>query len=355
MIIEQPECNGSHDLNFRFAWMSSVCAMLVVYIHIPMYHAFVGINRVFYDLLRSGLCQIAVPFFFFASGFFLAKHYAEKSWYEDAIRKRCKTILVPYIIFSCLYLLFKYFCAFVHSKVLNSDFLFSVPWMKVFGLNLLDFPQLGLLWYLRTLMTLVLLSCILLRLARSTVFICLLFLVHGIVNPFGGVPPLRTGCLQFLFTFGPLSVIGIFYFCLGAWFRLNPKAKNILCFGTLALILGIAALVVKTILHTYVCDFQAAYIGWMMVPFLIIGFMSLRCFDCAPPKLISRAFPLYLCHFFVVDSLFLVIVACKGQHLLDMMSVFVLIGICIILITFIMIHYLYKHFPHLSSLIFGGR
>lgn len=91
--------NISAERSKNFAVMSFVCAVLIVYLHTGC----AAKNEIALGLLHktiSSLCRIAIPWFFFASGFFLAKHIGEKGWWHNAIRKRIRTLLVPFWIWG---------------------------------------------------------------------------------------------------------------------------------------------------------------------------------------------------------------------------------------------------------------
>ncbi len=114
-------------------------------------------NRNFQDFISSGLCFIAVPLFFMMSGFFFFREVMTLGDFVPLIKKRVKTLLVPYFIVSLLGI-----CFFI--------FLQSVPFAKKYFNNQLDLAPLALLktwllfplpyqlWFLRNLFVLSLLS-----------------------------------------------------------------------------------------------------------------------------------------------------------------------------------------------------
>lgn len=81
------------ELGRKIANASAVCAVLVVCIHVynPLDPPFW-----FVRWLSLGLCQIGVPFFFAVSGFFLVNRADRPGWYSQALRKRVRTLLVPF-------------------------------------------------------------------------------------------------------------------------------------------------------------------------------------------------------------------------------------------------------------------
>ena len=83
----------SEELSCKFKNMAIVCAILVVFIHIPLGRLESGsVLWVFDMLVRWGIAQIAVPFFFVASGYFLAGHIGEDGWWKREILKRIRAL-----------------------------------------------------------------------------------------------------------------------------------------------------------------------------------------------------------------------------------------------------------------------
>lgn len=91
-----------YALSSRFRNMSIMCAFLVVVIHCTSNF---NVSNCFVRMfIYDGVCRIAVPFFFFASGFFLAAHFGENYWWGKEIAKRIRTLFVPYLICVTLYM-----------------------------------------------------------------------------------------------------------------------------------------------------------------------------------------------------------------------------------------------------------
>ena len=95
----------SESLSRHFATMSFVSALLIVYLHTGS-----SVNNEvlgsFLHKLLNNLCRIAIPWFFFASGFFLAGHIGEVGWWLKEVRKRVRTLAVPFWIWSSIICLF---------------------------------------------------------------------------------------------------------------------------------------------------------------------------------------------------------------------------------------------------------
>lgn len=109
--------------------MAFLCACLVV-----CQHASVAkwCDRHIYILTRG-----AVPFFFCVSGFFITAHTGSRHWYRQALGKRVKTLLVPYLFFNVIWALIE----FSHLGTLSwPDLLAAI------GLNPVQWPIVGALW-----------------------------------------------------------------------------------------------------------------------------------------------------------------------------------------------------------------
>ena len=59
--------------------------------------------------MRYVVCPIAVPFFFVASGYFLGvRAWSGCGWGGNAMRKRIKTLLIPYFFWCVCWCMFTY-------------------------------------------------------------------------------------------------------------------------------------------------------------------------------------------------------------------------------------------------------
>lgn len=137
------------------AFAAAVSACLVVPIHISFAPEFGTIDWWFRRLVVDGICRVAVPFFFFSSGFFLAGRMEEAGWYRKALCKRIRTLLIPYLIFNILFCIYSLLLGVIGSQG------GSVTWQTLFvvtGLNPYKWPYHGALWFMRSLMVFVLVS-----------------------------------------------------------------------------------------------------------------------------------------------------------------------------------------------------
>lgn len=160
------------DFSKAITWIRFPLAVLVVYLHSRPEIIGAGANLEnmpilfnLTNLISGNITRIAVPAFFFISGylFFLNmdrwnwKHYAEK------LRRRVHTLVVPFLIWNLLVFAL-YFCiqTFAPSLIHNEHELIKnygiQEYLSAFGFNLYDKPICYQLWFVRDLIVLVLLS-----------------------------------------------------------------------------------------------------------------------------------------------------------------------------------------------------
>ena len=112
----------------------------------------------------DGLCRIAVPWFFIASGYFIAGRFGESGWYGRAVSKRLRTLLVPFALWAVIGVIVK-FCVWYGARMYGYACGFENPFaIGVFGAlsRALGFDlqhvDIGIIWYLRMLFALVVIS-----------------------------------------------------------------------------------------------------------------------------------------------------------------------------------------------------
>jgi len=199
-------------MNHRFANFGFIAAMLVVLLHVAIVHPMV-----------RGFCGIAVPFFFFASGWFLSAHCDENEWWKRALKQRVRTLLIPFLCFNGM--------CWLTMKGWSRGW--SIENMLApFGLSL-RITEYNVLWFLRSLMLLVFVSPVLVAVLRKkwfgAVFLASSFVMLNILTG-------EVWCFVFSFT-------GLFYFSAGMFSRIHNLQHGFLGkFGFLYAVLGVLAM-----------------------------------------------------------------------------------------------------------------
>ena len=142
----------NEQLSNKIRTLSLLATVMVVYRHSLNYLAFFnswsgeGVNGFIQDGFMV-LTQVAVPYFFLVSGFFFFKkdYYAGEE-YKMMLRKKWKTLFIPFVIWNTVGLLCLLVTGQYSQPVSVGDFI----------LRLADSNYYGPLWYVRDLMTLML-------------------------------------------------------------------------------------------------------------------------------------------------------------------------------------------------------
>jgi len=219
--------------NNKLATASILAAAMVVSIHVASMSSPQASELVWWlntCLADFGVARVAVPFFFVCSGFFLARHTHEAGWWKTALRKRAKSLLVPYILWSVIavlphfVLLIAANCVHLRAAGANCDNLTMPQWQSVLGVDIFHEPNLWTLWFLRALMMYVVLSPLIVRWVQKTDIwgLGLLFLGWFLVTFLYRNPRVYGFCDSFF------SIQGLFFFSLGCWISKNTeRAKKI--------------------------------------------------------------------------------------------------------------------------------
>ena len=337
----------------KIANLGLVCALLVVVIHVCQPKEVGSPAWWLYSLTH--IRNMAVPFFFVVAGYLLAGHSDEPGWWKRENLKRLRTLVVPYAIWSLVWLLYWWTCVmrlnvadgrpmFSRTKlVLNATFL---------GLDFFVHPNLPPLWFVRALLVLVLVSPALLWALRKW---CIPVLAVAFLNKFFYWGDGLYGTWAYFVEQG--LGLGYAFFFMGGMairldlvsvprFRFDAAVSGLACAVMWGVQTGIAAGMIPLAANGMVCralDLPSVllmmYFAWCVVP-------STRW----PAVLTSSAFPVYLVHVFALDVF--------GQAFFrvpeTVMQLFArsLFGIgCSIVIVLC----LRKFCPRASGLLFGGR
>lgn len=285
-------------LSAKFANMSIVCAFLVVCMHVGVGFAIGSTGWWVSELTRNGVSRIAVPFFFLASGFFLAGHVCEQGWWWREPWKRVRTLLVPLMIWPLIWMFWGAPFTMIANRLAGRPIGYMVPFM-----NGIWWPGVGVLWFIRFLFILVVLSPVLVWLLRrlGCLWVVFAFGVYWCVltflDPVAPKGPLAWCVYQF-------SLEGLAYFSLGLWLRLGGEGyDDCPCErGWCGWLDGVVAgcsivLIVASVLCLQKWGGGGAYnIKHYHIPFTMLTMWRLMPEVRFPSVLVSAALPVYLMH-----------------------------------------------------------
>ncbi|MGM9803925.1 MAG: acyltransferase family protein [Muribaculaceae bacterium] len=182
--------------------------------HFAIDRAQVPVYAIFEQLLCNQFVRIAVPFFFFVSGYFFFKegNLTLRS-YIAKLKRRAYTLLMPYMTWNMIYVLL-YFVTqcFICSLTSGRNKLVVdyglIDWLNVFWSLKDGMPICYPLWFVRDLMLVVVLSpLVYVLLQKLKVIALVVFALLFLYCPIDSEPA--------------LPLFGMFYFAFGAWFSLR--------------------------------------------------------------------------------------------------------------------------------------
>ncbi|MBQ5984357.1 MAG: acyltransferase family protein [Lachnospiraceae bacterium] len=173
-------------------WLRFFCVVLVVFVH-AFGKPLQGLERVvwqngFYDTVRisvsEGICVVAVPIFFFISGFLFFRGLEEwnTSVWIGKLKKRVRTLLVPYLIWNILSILVQFLsenrAALLWGAFpdIGAWFQGIGGWRVFWGTGSLGLPHNAPLWFIRNLMLLAIFAPLIFLLVRKSGVVGLLAL-----------------------------------------------------------------------------------------------------------------------------------------------------------------------------------
>ena len=175
----------------KIARLSIVCAILVVYLHSYSKELSASMSGALtwwvQDFVSQGISRVAVPFFFVVSGLLLFKDFPEEGmsvryWWLGKLRKRLKTLCVPYFAWSLLGLCSTYIMTrFASTQIYSYDVASPTWWLEVLGIT--TPPKFMFhLWFVKTILLFFvfspLIAAIVFRMPKtmlSLLFLCSVF------------------------------------------------------------------------------------------------------------------------------------------------------------------------------------
>lgn len=181
---------------------------------------FPAANFIYDSLFKRGIASVAVPAFFFISGFFYfyGKTWGVPAWVKNT-RSRVRSLVVPFFLWSALtvaYFILVYKLGLTRSTVVAERSI--ADWAKsIFGLtydedSMTAFPLLVPFWFVRDLFVVALLSPLWHLLLKN--------------GKLGLAALFALGALWFCWQgkqIPGLSTTAIFFFCAGAYFSIHKR------------------------------------------------------------------------------------------------------------------------------------
>ena len=324
----------SPALSSRISTLSFICACMVVLIHVPVPTEVGSYGWFLSSSLSYGVCLIAVPFFFITSGFFLGRHVGEENWYQNALKKRLVSLLIPYLIFNAIY-----------WGVTHLDVNTWAPRNVVYGLwgDPCGYPSLGPTWYIRSLIVYVLITPLLpcsRKYAGGGYVIAAVFLCMFEAYP-------ESNLLKFLkYT---CSLQNLFYFHIGLIIGKNGFYSISRKWAVIAAVVALLILIFKVFI-----EFKGFAVPtvWRLIfcPLTLIAFWKLFPEIKINSNIARMSFPIFLVHYFSI--LILNRLDIDYNRAVEFVGCYTFMICCSLLICVIIKKVLPKR---ITSVMFGGR
>lgn len=209
-------------LSEKLKVLSFIAISMVIYIH--MFYA-EGIDMrhlaAVQNFIGNGLCRIAVPLFFTISGYlFFLKINDGITTIFHKMRKRVKTLLIPYILANSFTFVFYAILNLIALKIPAIDRVVNFKVFDTIGSNIaeiLEFiyvspPIAFQLWFVRDLMLIVLFS--------PLIYICLRYLIN---NKYGNIIFFISEIILFITGIYNGYLATLAWFSLGGYIAMSPR------------------------------------------------------------------------------------------------------------------------------------
>ena len=347
----------TEETSQRINFLKFVCAILVVCIHscnppnAPWsFSWFLGVL-----FLQWGLPRIAVPFFFLCSGYFLAKHLDSPSDWWVAVRKRVRTLVVPFCIWLVISGIVIPFGIHLCADVLKGDsacgatigFFREFDWFGFVDYFFLRTP-ITPLWYLKSLFLFVLAAPLIVSIVRRLGWKWLVICFVLDIISYLPSSPLPSSFFYRLF-----DLQGLFYFTVGIYLYngkdlVNPFERGGIFCAIIAVMLSVAKLFI------FAKGYEAYWslIEELIIPFMLSAIWLLTPVVRLPKWLEDMSFPIYIMHIsiFLVLNPILLQIPFLGHLSRGTIRLFVgVVG------PILLAHLLRRYCPRFAKLAFGER
>lgn len=344
-------------------WIRFPMIVLIVLIHTRFTNNQDDFAYYLGTILSEMLPYIAVPLFFFISGYlFFAKyeHFGQKEYFI-MLKKKSKTLLLPYILWNAIgYYVYGFFIHFtdkIHPWELYKIFYATdntIIETSLFGYKFvsLSTPYVGPLWFIRDLMIMMIISPIIWFVIRKLKMWSILFFIMIYYLKLG-VPIVGFGLASLCF------------FSLGATFSINGKSLSKIC-GTIKTPILVSYLILFAFCSWMnIINHSSIYIYTLKTLMLFLGIISLLMIACRCVKRreCSKIRSLGETSFFIY-AFHTLFIFYSTQHLTDIIDKLPIIGCTISYILlfsirlFVSLFFFYalrKYCPRALSILVGGR
>lgn len=346
-------------LSQKLRILSLVAILMVIYVH--MYYtegAAYDILRFFETFIGDGLCLVAVPLFYAISGylFFVKVPDGIRSIFPK-MRKRVRTLLIPYFLANTLTLLFYVALNFIAlnipaiDSVLNFRVLDTINkgLIETLTLTYISPPIAFQLWFVRNLMVIILFS--------PFIYLWLHYTVKA-KTKYGLTSYIIIWILLFLFGAGNGYTVALMWFSLGGFMALSTIEfhwtirKPDVVFLSVYLCLSVfhALNLFSPIITQWIPLFGIPAI-WFIYDRLTRGKLIK---NRIPGELCSYTFFIYLIHEpFLNIFKKLPLLISKNEYW--MTACYLLIPVIFVIVVCIIGYYLKKYIPRFYTIYTGGR
>lgn len=297
--------------------------------------------------------DIAVPLFFFISGFlFYYRTNFTFDTYKKKLKKRIRSLLIPYLIWNTLWLVFMY-CCYLFIPTLLASTKDTFDNYTIF--NLIDGyvgygngPSLGPLWFIRDLMFINLFAYPLFYLIKRIDYILIPLLLILFTLKIGYETPF-------------IGTRSWTMYVWGAWFAINKKdlVRILYTYRIWIILCFILIIIICPILNfnhiTIICISQVELIVGVFSLLLIAAIYAGKKTISLSAKYANASFFIFVSHMFIINlpNKLWVYLLPANAFTASLMQ------ITIPIITGLLLYYIYvvlNHFsPRLLALIIGGR
>lgn len=305
--------------------------------------------------VSEGICRVAVPIFFTISGYlFFIKNNGTFIEYTINLKKRFKTLVVPYLFWSVSFFLFflamqlipqtrlffkqKLIIDYTSSEVLNSIFINPIPFQ---------------FWFIRDLFVFVLLSPLLYFLLKYLKILLVVFLL---------------GLWYIHFDFKIFSCEALLFFALGSFFGINKYNLEKIRFTKYSIhliLIWLVLIFLETVLvnQGYVNNYLIHALHKSNILVGIFGIWAFYDFVFEKSKIFkgrffsfaSMSFFVYAFHEPLLEIIKVVFYRIIGKSQLSMLCIYIISPILIISISIALGIYLKRFLPNFFKVITGGR